>query len=385
MHFAARSIRPFYLAPFLRQAVALFVGCLLTGAASGVTLYWDRNGNTAGAGATPTGTWSTSGGTNKNWSTNSAGTATTATWTSGADAVFSAGSDATGNYTVTVSGTQNVSSITVQEGSPTLATGTINFSDASPDILVASGSTLTFGTALTSSNNSLNLGSSTFTGTTVFSADTSLSGTVTLAGGTLSLASASYSFGTLNLTGNSTIDFAGSTTLNLTTLNLNGFTLNITNWTAASDFFFATNWTGATYDTMGSSPMNLITFNGFSANQSGWDSLDNQIRPNVPEPATYGALLIGSMIGLLAWRRRRISPLPCRAPDRTNVPPDPQRRLDRQPDTLRHGHQGQAGLPLRLFRQQGHVDEPAPHSFLPAQRVHQSVESVIADIGSRRL
>lgn len=365
--------------------------CLLaTAAASAQTLYWDINAKTAGAGgATPAGTWSTSN-SNKNWNPTAAGTTTNPqAWTSGAAAVFSAGTDATGAYSVTVSGTQNVSSITVQEGSPTLDTGTINFSDASPDILVSSGSTLTFTNALTSSNNSLNLGSAGFTGTTVFSADTTLSGTVTLGGGTLSLTSTNYSFGTLNVTGSSTIDFAGATTLSVSTLSISaGVTLTIQNWAQASDFFYAANWTGATpdiRDNQGATPMSQIVFTGFSANQTGWDSFDNQVRPNVPEPATYGALLIGSMIGLLAWHRRRISPSPCRAPDRTNVPPDPQRRLDRQPDTLRHGHQRQARLPSRLFRQQGHVDEPAPHSLLPAQGVHQSVEGVIADIGSCRL
>ena len=76
-------------------------------------------------------------------------------------------------------------------------------------------------------------------------------------------------------------------------------------WTNASDFFYATNWTGATHDTMGSAPMNLITFSGFTASQTGWDGWDNQIRPNVPEPATYGALLIGAMTAFFAWRRRR--------------------------------------------------------------------------------
>ena len=64
----------------------------------------------------------------------------------------------TGAYTVTVSGTQNVSSIRVDEGSPTLATGTINFSDATPSLNVATGSTLTFSTALTSTSGDLTVG-----------------------------------------------------------------------------------------------------------------------------------------------------------------------------------------------------------------------------------
>lgn len=195
----------------------------------------------------------------------------------------------------------------MQEGSPTLSGGVINFSDATPDILVASGSTLAFGNALTSATGNLNIGSASFTGTTTFSADTSLSGTVTLAGGTLALGGSNYTFGTLNITGNSTIDFAGAaTSLNLTNFSISaGVTLTILNWVAAADHFYAANWSGATYDTMGSAPMNQVTFNGFTASQTGWDSFNNEIRPNVPEPSSYGALLIGAVTAFFAWRRRQ--------------------------------------------------------------------------------
>ena len=303
----SQSLNGYHRSAWIRWLLIVLVNISgLFASAAWAQLYWDTNSTTAGAGATPSATWSTSGGTTKKWSTSSAGTVATANWTSGSDAVFSAGTDAINAYTVTVSGTQNVSSITVEEGSPTLATGTINFNDASPDITVASGSTLTFGVAPTSSStNGLNITNQSGTAKTVFSASTTLTGTVNLGGGTLQLGGTSYTFGTLNLTGNSTIDFAGATTLNLTTLNLNGFTLSITSWIAASDFFYTANWTGATPNVMGSAPMNLVTFNGFTAAQTGWDSFDNQIRPNVPEPATYGVVLIGGMMAFFAWRRRR--------------------------------------------------------------------------------
>ena len=134
-------------------------------------------------------------------------------------------------------------------------------------------------------------------------------GDVTLAGGTLRLNALNVSVGTLSVTGNSTIDFSGVSTLNLTNFSLSaGVTLNIINWAAASDFFYTTNWTGATKDVMGSAPMNQITFSGYTASVTGWDGWDNQIRPHVPEPSAYGALLFGAMAGLLAWRRRRRSP-----------------------------------------------------------------------------
>ncbi len=158
-------------------------------------------------------------------------------------------------------------------------------------------------------------GANTYSGDTTVSAGTltlqsasalGSGSTLVLAGGTLKLNTASTTVTTLNITGNSTIDFAAAATLNVTNFTVDaGVTLTIQNWTNASDFFYATNWTGATYDTMGSAPMNLITFSGFTASQTGWDGWDNQIRPNVPEPATYGALLIGAMTAFFAWRRRR--------------------------------------------------------------------------------
>jgi autotransporter-associated beta strand protein len=116
------------------------------------TLYWDTNGNTAGAG-TSNGTWTTNNGaSNRRWSTSSAGTANTQSWTSGAYAVFSAGTDNTGSFTVTVSGTQNVGGITVEEGNPTITSGILNFNSSSPYVNVASGSTITFNSRLSGSS-----------------------------------------------------------------------------------------------------------------------------------------------------------------------------------------------------------------------------------------
>ncbi|MBI2814765.1 MAG: autotransporter-associated beta strand repeat-containing protein [Opitutae bacterium] len=143
------------------------------------------------------------------------------------------------------------------------------------------------------------------TGTLTLASTINYGGVFELNSGTLSLSNITANIGTLSLTGNSTIDFAGAaSTLNVTNLNLNGFTLNITNWTNATDYFFATNWTGATVDTTGAAPMNQVTFNGFSATNTKWQGYDSQVTP-VPEPATYGALLVGAMTAFLAWRRRR--------------------------------------------------------------------------------
>lgn len=288
----------------MRSIVSFMLLAAFCVSASAQALYWDTNAKTAGAGTTPTGTWSTSS-SQKNWNSSSAGTNNPVAWTSGRAARFSAGTDATSSYTVTVSGTQNVSSITVQEGSPTFDSGTINFSDATPGLTIASGSTLTFGTtALTSTTGNLNLGGS---GVLNLTANLNLSGTLALAGGTLRLTDADLTIGTLNITANSIIDFAGSASrLSLSNLVLGGgITLTILNWAYTVDYLTSAAWTGATYNTMGSAPMNQVIFSGFIASETGWDSFDNQIRPNVPEPATYGAIFVGAALMLVGWQRRR--------------------------------------------------------------------------------
>ena len=91
---------------------------------------------TAGTGANPSGTWATGSG---NWNTSSTGTGgSNATWTDWSAAVFSAGTNGTGSYTVGVSGTVGISSLTIEEGSPTFSGGTIQF-DGDPNFSVASG------------------------------------------------------------------------------------------------------------------------------------------------------------------------------------------------------------------------------------------------------
>lgn len=278
------------------------IGFITYANALGQVLYWDTNGNTAGAGATPNGTWiNNNSGPNRIWTSNSAGTTATGRWNDSNTAVFSAGSDATGSYTVTVSGTVAVSGITVEEGSPTFTDGTIDFNDASPDLVV--NSTLNWGsTALTSSTGALNLSGG---GVLNFTQDLSFDGTVNISGGTLRLTTANLSFTTLNITGNTTIDFAGSaSSLSLVNFSISaGVTLTITNWADAVDVFTATAWTGAEYDTIDQSPMNQVTFSGASLS-TGWRELDNQIRP-IPEPSTYGALLVGGLAAFFLWRRHR--------------------------------------------------------------------------------
>lgn len=302
--FLAHKAAPFRTSRIGRVAGVFWALTLATLTASAQTLYWDTNGSTAGAGTTPTGTWvNNNSGPNRNWTTSSAGTTATERWNDNNSAIFSAGTDATGSFTVTVSGTVNVNDITIQEGSPTFTEGTINFSDTTPDLTIASGSTLTWGsTALTSTNGSLNVTNS---GVLNVTSNLSFSGTVNFTGGTLRLTTAAVSFTTLNITGNTTLDFAGSaSSLSLVNFSISsGVTLTITNWADAVDVFTATNWTDAVYDTVGQTPMNQVVFSGATLG-TGWRQSDNQIRP-IPEPSTYGALLLAGLTGFFLWRRHR--------------------------------------------------------------------------------
>jgi autotransporter-associated beta strand protein len=108
--------------------------------------YWDTNTNTTGAGATPTGTWASSGTT---WSTSSTGTSTTPAYTTTAsdDLFFSAGTDAINAFTVTLTTTQNAKSLTFEEGTATIsgASGVITLGGAGGNITVNSGLTATIG------------------------------------------------------------------------------------------------------------------------------------------------------------------------------------------------------------------------------------------------
>jgi len=85
--------------------------------------YWDVDGATPGAGgASPAGTWDAS--TTANWSSDSTGASAATMWPAGGQAVFAAGTNATGNYTVTVNGTPVIGGLTFEEGTVTVSGGT---------------------------------------------------------------------------------------------------------------------------------------------------------------------------------------------------------------------------------------------------------------------
>ncbi|MFO1524317.1 MAG: hypothetical protein U1G05_20310 [Kiritimatiellia bacterium] len=87
------------------------------------TLYWDTTGPTTDSGNAG-GTWDV--GATANWTTDSTGLSATQFWADGNAAVFSAGTDGTGGWTVTVPGTVDPTSITfAQNGGKTITGGNI--------------------------------------------------------------------------------------------------------------------------------------------------------------------------------------------------------------------------------------------------------------------
>lgn len=91
--------------------------------------HFDLNGATAGSGAASGGAWDGS----ASWSADVNGAASTFPWADGATAIFSAGNDATGAYSVAISGTRAIAGFTARSGVPTLTGGVIDLSqDAAP-------------------------------------------------------------------------------------------------------------------------------------------------------------------------------------------------------------------------------------------------------------
>ncbi|WP_157772396.1 autotransporter-associated beta strand repeat-containing protein [Lacunisphaera limnophila] len=164
------------------------------------------------------------------------------------------------------------------------------------------------GTLTIDSNLGYNGGLDVTGGTLAFNVDNAFSGAVNIfAGTTLKLSDADLSISNLNLVGSGsiTLDFSGTSTLSVANLTIAaGITVNVINWTNATDYFFAQNWAGAVFDTTATTPMNQVVFAGFTGNQTKWQSYDDQITP-VPEPSTYGAMLVGAMGALLGYRRWR--------------------------------------------------------------------------------
>jgi autotransporter-associated beta strand protein len=192
-----------------------------------------------------------------------------------------------GSGTWTVSGTSKSYS-----GGTTVNAGTLNFSGGVPttgNFTVNSGATLALsGTGFQANNTNL-----------------------TINGGTLVLGTGTFKFTDIIISGNTTLDFGNNSAaiFNATSLRLAAnASVTVTNWVAGSD-----SWTAGSVFANGSATalsgtgvtVSQVTFQGSSFattwNSSGWS---NQIAA-VPEPSTYGAMLMAGCAGLFGLRRWR--------------------------------------------------------------------------------
>jgi autotransporter-associated beta strand protein len=146
----------------------------------GADAYWDVNGTGDGGSDSDVapGTW----GSDNFWSASDAGAAGAGAWVADDMAVFSAGTDVTGTYSVTVSGTQSASGMRFEEGTVTLTGGTVNLTNAGT-VNVINGLTATVNSAIggavgltKSGEGTLVLGgANTYSGNTILATNASVS------------------------------------------------------------------------------------------------------------------------------------------------------------------------------------------------------------------
>jgi len=148
--------------------------------------YWDLNGSIAGAGGpSPNSTWDNA---SFNWSTSSAGTAAvSAVTTTTSDGVhFAAGSDASGAFTVSLSGTQSAGYLYFDTGATTLSGGTLNLA-ANAEIWVNSAASGMIASTITGISGLSRMNGS-GTGTLTLAGNSTYDGGTIVEGGTLKVA-----------------------------------------------------------------------------------------------------------------------------------------------------------------------------------------------------
>jgi autotransporter-associated beta strand protein len=184
----------------------------------GDPVYWDLDGNTPGAGSTSgaaTGIWNAA---NTNWNADSTGAdgGIIEGWTAGKAAVFAAGTDANGTYTVTVDATQDISGLSFKEGTVKLSGGTaLRLVVATTPVIVGSGLTATIETPISEDAPGRALAKY-GPGTLILSGANAYTGATTVVDGTLRLDANNV------LPDASNVTVSGGTAGGTATLDLNG-------------------------------------------------------------------------------------------------------------------------------------------------------------------
>jgi autotransporter-associated beta strand protein len=247
---------------------------------------------------------------------NALGTTNAVTVASGA-ALQTQGGISLGHTTTTINGSgvsntgaiHNISGNNSVTGAVTLGSASRINSDAGT--LTLAGGLTTAGNALTiggagntTLSGALSFGSTSLTkegaGTLTLNSNLNLSGgTLALYGGTLALNGITLTADSLNVGSSSVIDFGGAASiLNVNSLSIaTGAILTITGWTNSIDYFYS-------QLNPGSVNLSQIVFTTFSGSDTHWQSWDKQVTP-VPEPSTYGLMLMGAGLSFYLWRRRR--------------------------------------------------------------------------------
>ena len=222
-------------------------------------VYWDKDGVTPGAGGVaPVGTW----GVDAFWSSDATGATATVGWDANSDAVFSAGSDATGLFTVTVDGSQSVGGLKFEDGTVTLSGGTIEFSDFIPTLAVDA-TEATIASVISGTSGLLKQGP----GKLVLAGTNLFSGNVTIGAGSVSIAADSglgntandlIFSGTLVTTNSLELGVGRSLSGNIGLAPAAGTTLSLAGALTASAFSLAD--TGAVNVTGGAASLGSLTF-----------------------------------------------------------------------------------------------------------------------------